>query len=152
MAAGRIRRVAIDPGHLHRFAVRDDVVRAPADDDRVVGNRRVELLARRHGLVVRPLPFDPGSRRKLAGTLSNLVEHIFGRLQRRHRHRKTEELAVSASFDVIMRIDEARKKGPAAQLDNQRGGPDELVYRCIGTGQFFLPRKVLAPRFEPLLP
>ena len=62
VAAGRMRRVAIDPRHLHRFAVCDDVVRAPADDDRVIRNRRVELLARRHGLVVRPLPFDPGSR------------------------------------------------------------------------------------------
>ena len=120
-AAGRIRRVLGDPRELEGFAVQEaGVAAAVHDDHRMIGHRRVEILATQQPLfldlgVVELERVDPVARWRLRSTLAQRVLDFFDRAQ---IGVDVVELLLPARMAV--RVDESRRHGHALAVDDLR--------------------------------
>ena len=105
--------------------VDQQIVRAPPQDDRVLRQLAIELLARRHHLVVGTLPDDPGAGRHLGGPRLQLRDDFVRILERRRLNRHVELFRDRQALDVRVRVDEPREERPALQIDYLRARTDK---------------------------
>ncbi len=124
-----------DAGDLGRFPVDEEIVRAPAKKNGMVGNLTIQLRPARHGLRIGSLPHDPGTLRKLARARLELREDLFrsGNFRRLDLHAKM--LVLRRSVDVGVGVDEAWEKCASFELHHFRPRSDEardLLVRSHG--------------------
>ena len=125
--AGGIGSAAPQPGHLVGHVVDQQVVRTPPQDDRVLGQLAIELLAGRHHLVVGALPDDPGAGWQLGGPRLQSRDDFICILERRRLNRHVQLFRDRQALDVRMRVDEPWEERAAVEIDDACARPDKAA-------------------------